>query len=50
MAVISGNQASASGVSGASLPASDEAWMAGYYAEVVSFQHPDHDTETWPAR
>lgn len=34
----------------ARLPASDEVWMDGYYAEVVSFQHPDHDTETWPAR
>jgi hypothetical protein len=34
----------------ANLPSSDKAWMDGYYAEVISYQHPDHDTETWPAR
>ena len=22
--------------------------VAGHYAELVSYQHPDHDTETWP--
>ena len=24
--------------------------LTGYYAAVVSHQHPDHDTETWPER
>jgi hypothetical protein len=24
--------------------------VAGYYASVVSFQHPDHDTDQWPGQ
>jgi hypothetical protein len=23
---------------------------ASYLADLVSYQHPDHDTETWPRR
>ena len=26
----------------------DEAAAAAYLASIVSYQHPDHDTETWP--
>ena len=29
-------------------PPEEEAAMAAHYASVVSNQHPDHDTETWP--
>ena len=29
-------------------PAAEEASNAAYLASVVSYQHPDHDTETWP--
>lgn len=28
----------------------EEAKVAGFYAEVVSNQHPDHDTEAWPPK
>ena len=28
----------------------EEARLAPYYAHVVSYQHPDHDTEVWPPR
>jgi len=28
--------------------AGEEAQIAGFYADLVSHQHPDHDTETWP--
>ena len=27
-----------------------EPHLAGYYAQVVSNQHPDHDTEAWPPK
>jgi hypothetical protein len=30
--------------------AAEEAEAAPYYANVVSRQHPDHDTETWPPK
>jgi hypothetical protein len=30
-------------------PPEEEARLANYYAAVVSFQHPDHDTAEWPA-
>ena len=28
----------------------EEEKVAPYYASIRSFQHPDHDTETWPPR
>jgi hypothetical protein len=29
-------------------PASEAEKAAAYYASIVSYQHPDHDTERWP--
>lgn len=29
-------------------PANEAAKAAAYYASIVSYQHPDHDTERWP--
>lgn len=29
-------------------PAAESEKLTGYYAAIVSRQHPDHDTETWP--
>jgi hypothetical protein len=37
----------------AALPTKDpeeEAVMQGYYASIVSNQHPDHDTDDWPPK
>lgn len=31
-------------------PPSEAAKMQAFYASIVSNQHPDHDTETWPPR
>lgn len=31
-------------------PAAEAEKMQAFYASVVSNQHPDHDTETWPPR
>ena len=28
----------------------EAAKVAGFYASIVSYQHPDHDTERWPPR
>ncbi len=27
----------------------EDAKVAGFYASVISHQHPDHDTAAWPA-
>lgn len=32
------------------LPESETEKAAAHYAGIVSFQHPDHDTDTWPPR
>jgi hypothetical protein len=29
-------------------PAAETEKAAAYYASIVSYQHPDHDTDTWP--
>ncbi len=31
-----------------SMSASEQAMAAARYAEIVSYQHPDHDTDVWP--
>ncbi len=31
-----------------SLSASEQELAAGRYAEIISYQHPDHDTAVWP--
>jgi len=32
------------------IPSSDRERAATHFARVVSYQHPDHDTETWPSQ